>query len=1029
MRPFGCPVTILNTLDSLGKFEGKVDEGFLVGYSVNRKAFRVFNSRTRIVQKTLHVNFLENKSNVAGTGPTWLFDIDSLTRTMNYQPVTAGNQSNLSAGFQENFNAGKTGEEADLQYMLFPVWSTGSTNPQNKEVDASFDAEKPKSIVNLSPSNSALSGEHDDITKKKDKGKSHVDYFTRNRDFNEDFEDYSKDSSNDVSAAGPIFPTTGKNYSNSTNPISAAGPIVNTAGQNYSNNTNPISAAGPIVNTTGQNYSNNTNPIKKEDIDYSNVGAETDFNNLETSIIVSPIPTTRIHNAHPISQIIGNLSSTTQTRSMARITRDQGGISQILNEDFHTCMFVCFLSQEEPKRVHQALNDPSWIEAIQEELLQFKMQKFWILVDLPHGKRAIGTKWVYRNKKDERGIVVRNKARHVAQRYTQEEGIDYEEVFAPVARIEAIRLFLAYASFMGFMVYQMDVKSAFLYGTIEEEAYVCQPPGFEHPDYPDKVYKVVKAIYGLHQAPRAWYKTLAIYLLENGFHRGQIDQTLFIKKQNRDILLVQIYVDDIIFGATNKDLCKYFEKLMKDKFQMSSMGELTFFLGKSTSTPIDIEKPLLKDPNGEDVDVHIYRSMIGSLRIFRYLKGKPNLGLWYLKDSPFDLVAYSDSDYAGASLDRKSTSGGCKFLGSRLISWQCKKQTVVATSYTEAEYVAGASCCAQFWNTVSVKQSNDVTRLQALVDKKKVVVTEATIRDALHLDDAEGVDCLPNEEIFATLARMGYEKPSTKLKFYKAFFSSQWKFLIHTILQSMSAKRTSWNEFSSAMASAVICLATGRTFNFLKYIFESLGNAEEQGDEEEQGTAAEEPVTPADVKNDQSIPSLTLITLSLQQPQYIPSTSQVQSPPPQHQSLPLTQPHGAHFPMSLLQEALDACAALARGVEYLEHDKVAQDFEILKLKSWVKRLERANKVKTMKLRRLRKESDKDEGAKVVNEQEKTEEIRDNAADAQVEGRHADIYHIDMVHAAKVLSMQEDEPKIQEAVEVVTTAKLIIEVVA
>nr|GFB45980.1 putative ribonuclease H-like domain-containing protein [Tanacetum cinerariifolium] len=211
--------------------------------------------------------------------------------------------------------------------------------------------------------------------------------------------------------------------------------------------------------------------------------------------------------------------------------------------------------KEEPKRIHKALKDPSWIEAMQEELLQFKMQKVWILVDLPYGKRAIGTKWVYRNKKDERGIVIRNKARLVAQGHTQEEGIDYEEVFTPVARIKAIRLFLAYASFMGFPVYQMDVKSAFLYGTIEEEVYVCQPPGFKDPEYLDKVYKVVKALYGLHQAPRAWYETLATYLLENGFQRGTIDQTLFIKKQQKDILLVQIYVDDIIFGAINKAMC------------------------------------------------------------------------------------------------------------------------------------------------------------------------------------------------------------------------------------------------------------------------------------------------------------------------------------------------------------------------------------------------------------------------------------------------------------------------------------------
>ncbi|GKE09480.1 putative ribonuclease H-like domain-containing protein, partial [Tanacetum coccineum] len=248
-------------------------------------------------------------------------------------------------------------------------------------------------------------------------------------------------------------------------------------------------------------------------------------------------------------------------------------------------------------------------------------------------------------------------------------------------------------------------------------------------DYPDKVYKVVKALYGLHQAPRAWYETLANYLLDNGFQRGKIDQTLFIKKQKRDILLIQVYVDDIIFGSTKKELCIAFEKLMKDKFQTTEiLRKFGFTYVKSASTPVDTEKPLLKDLDGDDVDVHLYKSMIGSLmyltssrpnimfavcvyarfhvtpkmshlhavkRICRYLKGQPKLGLWYPRDSPFDLVAYSDSDYAGASLDRKSTTGGCQFLGCRLISWQCKKQTVVATSSTEAEYVAAASCCGQ----------------------------------------------------------------------------------------------------------------------------------------------------------------------------------------------------------------------------------------------------------------------------------------------------------------------------------------------
>ncbi|GJV22580.1 putative ribonuclease H-like domain-containing protein [Tanacetum coccineum] len=380
-------------------------------------------------------------------------------------------------------------------------------------------------------------------------------------------------------------------------------------------------------------------------------------------------------------------------------------IQQINHKDFQNCLFACFLSQVEPKKVIQALKDPSWIKAMQDELLQFKLQKVWILVDLPKGKRAIRTKWVYKNKKDERGIVIRNKARLVAQGHTQEEGIDYDEVFALVARIEAIRLFLAYASFKDFVVYQMDVKSAFLYGKIEEEVYVCQPPGFEDPDFPDRVYKVEKALYGLHQAPRAWYETLSTYLLENRFQRGQIDKTLFIKRDKSDILLVQVYVDDIIFGSTRKEMCTEFEKMMHKKFQMISIGELTFFLGlqvkqkedgifisqdkyvdeilnkfgfsnvKTASTPMETHKTLLKDEKGEDVDEHLYRSMIGSLMYLT--SSRPNIMFAYLKDSPFDLVAYTNSDYARVSLDRKSTTGGFQFLGCMLISWQCKKQTVI----------------------------------------------------------------------------------------------------------------------------------------------------------------------------------------------------------------------------------------------------------------------------------------------------------------------------------------------------------------
>nr|GEV47021.1 hypothetical protein [Tanacetum cinerariifolium] len=579
MRPFGCPVIVLNTLDPLGKFDGKADEGFLVGYSVSSKVFRVFNSRTRIVQETLHINFIENQTNVAGSGPTWLFDIDTLTRSMNYQPVVARNQPNHNAGIQENLYAGTVGKETEStqQYVLLPLWSTGSKDPQNIDADAAFDEKVNESEVYVSPSSSEKTKKHDEKTKREAKGKSLVDLSIGVRDLSNEFKEFFVNSTNGVHAASTPVTAVRPNSTNNTNSFSVAGPSNTDVNLNFK-----IGEKSSFVDPS--QYPDDPNMPALEDIIYSDDeeddGVEADFSNLETSITVNPILTTSVHKNHHVTQIISDLSSAPQIRSMTRMVKDQGGMTQINDEDFHTCMFACFLSQKKPKRVHQALKDPSWIEAMQEELLQFKMQKVWVLVDLPKGKRAIGSKWVFRNKKDEKGIVVRNKARLVAQRHTQEEGIDYEEVFAPVARIEAISLFLAYASFMGIMVYQMDVKSAFLYETIKEEVYVYQPPGFEDPGYCDKVTKWLKHSMG------------CIKLLE------------------------------------------------------------------LASTPIDTEKPLLKDPDGEDVDVYIYIVK----RIFRYLKGKPHLGLWYPKDSPFNLVAYSDSDYARASLNRKSTTGGCQFL-------------------------------------------------------------------------------------------------------------------------------------------------------------------------------------------------------------------------------------------------------------------------------------------------------------------------------------------------------------------------------
>nr|GEU39667.1 hypothetical protein [Tanacetum cinerariifolium] len=638
-----------------------------------------------------------------GSGPTWLFNIDTLTQSMNYQLVVAGHQPNSTAGIQENLNA----------------------DPQNTDDDA-FEVKEPESAVHVFPSSCDKTKKHDDKTKREAKGKSLVELSIGVKDLSDEFEEFSNNSTNTVNAGSTLVTAVGPNLTNSTNTFSAADM--------------------PTL----------------EDIAYlddeEDVGAQAEFYNLETNITVSPIPTTRVYKDHLVTQII----------------------------------------------------DPSWIEAMQEELLQFKMQKG----------------------------------------HTQEEGIDYKEVFAPVVRIEAIRLFLAYASFMGFMVYQMDVKSAFLYGTIKEEVYVYQPLGFEDPDYPNK---------------------------------GNIDQTLFIKKQKGDILMVQVYVDDIIFRSTNKDLCKVFEKLMKDKFQMSSIGELTFFLGlqvkqkqdgmfisqdkyiakilrkfgltdgKSASTPIDTEKPLLKDPDY----------------------------------SPFNLVAYSDSDYAGASLDRKSTTGGCQFL--------VDEKDRIETS-------------------VSIKKSNDVVKLQALIDRKKTVISEDSIRQALRLNDADNIDCLPNEELFAELD-------------------------VEDVVE----------------------------------------------DEDDVNEVYVEPTPPSPTPATPPPPP---------QPKHIPLPPQPETSQPSHP--PQQQPsQTAKISMTLLKQLLETCATLTKQVANLEQDKVAQAIKITKLKQMEGKI----------------------AASVANE-----DVTLETMDADIQGMlpesQAKVYHIDLKHAEKVLSMQDtDEAELVEVEEV------------
>ncbi|KAI3762784.1 hypothetical protein L1987_53225 [Smallanthus sonchifolius] len=274
--------------------------------------------------------------------------------------------------------------------------------------------------------------------------------------------------------------------------------------------------------------------------------------NLDTNLQEPDIPETRMHKNHPIDNIIGNPHAGVQTRHKT-IAENTSLYIEILDTGImETCLHAAFVSQLKPKNVKEALTDNCWIEAMQDELSQYQKLHVWDLVDLPSDVQPIGTRWVFKCKTDDRHVIVKNKERLVVQGFYQQEGLDHTEVYAPVARLEAIRLFLAYASYVGFKVYQLDVKSAFLYGKFHEEVYVTQPPGFEDPYNINKVYKLDKALYGLHQAPRAWYEMLSKHLLSNGFDRGQIDSTLFIQKAGGVILLVQVYVDDIIFGSTNE---------------------------------------------------------------------------------------------------------------------------------------------------------------------------------------------------------------------------------------------------------------------------------------------------------------------------------------------------------------------------------------------------------------------------------------------------------------------------------------------
>ncbi|GJU22711.1 retrovirus-related pol polyprotein from transposon TNT 1-94 [Tanacetum coccineum] len=653
LRIFGALCYPTNDSEDLGKLKAKADIGFFVGYAPNRKGYRIYNKRTRQIMETIHVTFDELTEQTApvhsssGPAPNLLTPgpissglVPNSAPAIPYVPPT---NKDLELLFQPMFD--EYFETLMGDHPMPPVLAAPtSAIPTGPSVSISFDHDAPSGI------NLFAATEHE--------------------------------------------------------------PFVNV----FALDPNSEASSSGVITITAPNQS--TQP-------YEHLRKWTD--------------------SHPLDNIIGNPSRPVSTRKQ-------------LATDALWCFYNSVLSKVEPKNFKSAVTEDCWFQAMQDEIHEFDRLDVWELVPPPDCAMIIALKWIYKVKLDEYGDVLKNKARLVAKGYRQEEGLDFEESFAPVARLEAIRIFLANAASKNMTVYQMDVKTAFLNGELKEEVYVSQPEGFVDPDRPHHVYRLKKALYGLKQAPRAWYDTLSKFLLAQGFSKGVVDPTLFIRKTGKHTLHVQIYVDDIIFASTDPKDCDRFSNEMSSKFQMSMMGQISFFLGLQISqnprgifinqskyaneilkkfdlhksdpvdTPMVERTKLDEDLSGIPVDQTQYRSMIGSLmyltasrpdlvfavcmcaryqskptkkhleavkRVFRYLQGSINMGLWYPKDTAMALTAYADADHAGCQDTRRSTSGGAQFLGNKLVSWSSKKQTNTSISSTEAEYIAMSGCCAQ----------------------------------------------------------------------------------------------------------------------------------------------------------------------------------------------------------------------------------------------------------------------------------------------------------------------------------------------
>ncbi|GAA0161970.1 transmembrane signal receptor [Lithospermum erythrorhizon] len=459
----------------------------------------------------------------------------------------------------------------------------------------------------------------------------------------------------------------------------------------------------------------------------SSITSQTEPDETVTLTVINSFiePSAKIQRDHLLENIIGQLKGMMTTRKTTRV--DYRKMAGLFAE--------VFVSKVEPKDVKVALLNEHWISAMQEELLQFERNDIWELVLRPTDHNVIGKKWIFKNKSDKYRNVTRNKVKLVAQGYTQVEGIDFEEIFAPVARLEVVRLLLPL-----------------------EEVHVEQPKGFMDAHNLDYVYKLKKALYGLKQAPRAWYERLTVFLLKNGYIRGSVDNTLFIRKEKGNIMVTQIYVDNIVFGGVSDQMVKQFVQQIEGEFEMSMVGEMKYLLGiqinqmkdsifisqskyaknlvkkfgletaSSKRTPMATHVKITKDDGGNSVDISKYRSMIGSLlylttsrpdiahsvgvcarfqadpkeshlnlvkRIIKYVQGTVNHGLLYSFDTNNSLVRYRDTNWAGNSEDRKSTSGGCFFLENNLVSWFSRKQNSISISTTKAEYIVAGSACTQ----------------------------------------------------------------------------------------------------------------------------------------------------------------------------------------------------------------------------------------------------------------------------------------------------------------------------------------------